>query len=245
MLPPPASPPNRLTPATQDRIGGSRPVHSNQGGPHPRLADVVARHLAAPHRKPPAAHSLEAFARLQAFCAARPTGAPLILDSGCGTGESSLQLARQHPTAVVIGIDQSAERLARGARKLGGAAPVNLLLLRADVADIWPLMVQVGLHLQQHWLLYPNPWPKSAHLQRRWHGHPAFTALLALGGRLELRSNWAVYVQEMQQALALAHVPSNVAQLPTHACLGNAASPFERKYARSGHPLWQLRAQLP
>lgn len=36
--------------------------------------------------------------------------------------------------------------------------------------------------------------PKIGHLSRRWHGHPVFPAMLELGGVLECRSNWKIYV---------------------------------------------------
>jgi tRNA (guanine-N7-)-methyltransferase len=108
-------------------------------------------------------------------------GAPLILDSCCGVGESSRLLARAFPNHYVIGVDQSASRLARG----GGRAaecPANLDLVRADVVDYWRLLHEAGVRLDRHYLLYPNPWPKIGHLSRRWHGHPVFPTLLELGG---------------------------------------------------------------
>lgn len=37
----------------------------------------------------------------------------LILDSGCGTGRSTLLLARQHPHALVVGVDKSGTRLSK------------------------------------------------------------------------------------------------------------------------------------
>ena len=42
------------------------------------------------------------------------------------------------------------------------------------------LLAQLA-HREQHYLLYPNPWPKAKHLQRRVHGHGSFPLLLQLG----------------------------------------------------------------
>lgn len=225
--------------------GLSRPVHSNQAAPHPRLQAVVARHLRHADRTPAAAYSAEALQQLLQAQAARP-GAPLVLDTGCGTGDSTLRLAAAHPDALVVGVDQSAVRLARGQRKQASTSPIrsNALLLRADAADLWRLLAQARVRVHRHHLLYPNPWPKAAQLQRRWHAHPAFTALLALGGQLELRTNWLIYAQEMQQALRAAGISATVQALDAAACARQPASPFERKYALSGHGLWQLDAWL-
>ncbi|WP_337878042.1 methyltransferase domain-containing protein [Caldimonas sp.] len=213
----------------------SRPVRSNQHGPHPRLDELVRRHLSQPFRKPPAPYSVAAFETI----ARSREGRPLVLDSACGTGESSARLARRHPQALVVGIDQSAERLERGQRKLQCAWPPNLLLLRADVSDVWALMAQAGWRVEHHYLLYPNPWPKAEHVMRRWGTHPRLPALLALGGRVELRSNWAIYAQEFAHALHLAGRQA-LLDMPGPAELADPVSPFERKYRDAGHTLWRV-----
>ncbi len=95
--------------------------------------------------------------------------------------------------------------------------------------------------MQRHYLLYPNPWPKSAHLKRRWHGHPVFPHLLALGGELEARSNWRLYLEELAAALALAGITASVTPV---ADTEETLTDFEEKYRLSGHQLWRLSATL-
>ena len=95
----------------------------------------------------------------------------------------------------------------------------------------------------RHCIFYPNPWPKAEHLGRRWHGHPRFADLLRLGGRLELRTNWPVYAQEFAHALQVAGHAATLGVVA--APEAEPISPFERKYALSGHTLWLLQAQLP
>lgn len=212
----------------------SRLVSSNQTDIHPRLADTVRRHLASVYRKPYAAHTARAFAELAATIDARAQ--PLIFDSFCGVGESTRALAERFPSALVIGIDKSAARLARHQRGSTG----NYRLLRADVDDFWRLAVDAGWQLARHYLLYPNPWPKSTQLQRRCHGSPLFPTLLQLGGTLELRSNWPLYLDEFARALAIAgHSVQREDFAPDP-----PITPFERKYQQSGQPLWRLRAPL-
>jgi tRNA G46 methylase TrmB len=88
--------------------------------------------------------------------------------------------------------------------------------------------------------LYPNPWPKPDHLQRRWHGSPLWPSILALGGRLELRSNWRVYVDEFAQALALTGASAQLEICSVSAPL----TPFERKYQLSGQTCWRCISEL-
>jgi len=162
-----------------------------------------------------------------------------MLDAGCGTGASSLQLAVANPHALVIGVDKSVARLGRG---IAEDQPGNLLLLRADLVDFWRLAAAAQWQLARHYLLYPNPWPKPGHLGRRWHAHPVFPILLALGGELELRTNWETYALEWQQALMLHGRRVELDSFTSGGGAGPVASPFERKYLASGQRCWRVRA---
>ena len=212
----------------------SRPVLSTQTQIHPRLAERVQRHLSTPYRRPLAAHSQAAFEYTQRWLDGRNNR--LILDAGCGVGVSTRYLAEQFPQALVIGVDKSAARLA----KRYGALPDNALLVRADLNDFWRLAVAADWRLWRHYLFYPNPWPKPEHLQRRWHGSPLLPFILALGGRLELRSNWRLYVEEFVAALALAGLTSHCEICPN----AEPITPFERKYQASGQCCWRCVFEL-
>ena len=89
----------------------SRAVHSNQQHTHPKLPDLVRRHLAHPHQKPVATHSLAAFE--QVVHSLKQNKRPIILDSFCGTGQSTATLALRYPGHLVVGVDKSAHRLGR------------------------------------------------------------------------------------------------------------------------------------
>jgi tRNA G46 methylase TrmB len=224
-----------------DPGGRSPAVSSRQRGVHPRLGAVVDAHLARPWRAPLHRPSVAAFAALQRELDGAVAG--LVLDSGCGTGASTRQIAQAFPECLVIGVDKSVERLRRGGIGRSLHREGNAVWLRADLATFWRLAVAAGWRLQRHYLLYPNPWPKPAQLRRRWHAHPVFPELLRLGGRLELRCNWDVYALEF--AFAANRVLGTQAQpaaLDECAAPGEQAisSPFERKYRASGHPLYSL-----
>ncbi len=211
----------------------SRIPYSSQAGIHRRLDEIVRRHLEHEWRAPIHDYSRRAFADTLDWI---DPAIPLVLDSGCGTGVSTAELARHHPDHQVLGIDRSAVRLSRA-----GTLPDNARLVRAELADFWRLALTAGWRVGHHYLLYPNPWPKPGQMQRRWHGHPVFPTLLALGGHLELRSNFALYVKEFARALTVAGVEGvKVVSFRT----SKAISPFERKYLLSGHRLFQLKANL-
>jgi tRNA G46 methylase TrmB len=213
----------------------SRPVSSTQHRPHERLPELLQRHRDRPWRAPLARHNIAAIERLEQYLL--HNSLPLILDSFCGTGHSTAELAGHHAGHLIVGIDKSGHRL----RRHPGAASDNYLLLQADCEAIWQYLVERGIRIDYHYLLYPNPWPKPGHLQRRIHGHPAFPLLLRLGGRVELRSNWQLYVEEFGLAMQLSGIPGLVRRIEVSSPL----SLFERKYQQSGHSLWSFCAKLP
>jgi tRNA (guanine-N7-)-methyltransferase len=214
----------------------AKPIESAQEAPHGGLLDRLQRHLLRLPTAPVAAHTQAAFEALQRDLG--PSPGALIFDSGCGTGESTRNLAERHPEAWVVGVDKSADRLGRHR----AALPANARLLRAELGDFWRCAVAAGWRLKAHYLPYPNPWPKARHYKRRWPAHPAFPWLLGLGGELEVRSNWRLYLEEWQVVLESLGIASRLSPLaPTPEA---PLSPFEAKYLASGHACYALRAAL-
>ncbi|MEP6938418.1 MAG: methyltransferase domain-containing protein [Rudaea sp.] len=212
----------------------SRTVTSRQSAPHPRLAEIVSRHLESTYRRSPGAHGRDAFARVADRLAA--ANGEFVLDAGCGTGASTFALACRFPRRFVLGVDKSAARLAVGTRTIDrGAAPDNAALLRCDLVDFWQLAAAAQLRCHTQFVLYPNPWPKPEHVMRRWHAHPVLTTMLSLGGEFELRTNWQVYAAEFAQALRHAGREAKLEKLEAV----DPLTPFERKYAAAGQALWR------
>ena len=215
--------------------GNSRTITSAQTAPDERLAGTIARHLAHPFQKPIADYNRAAFeAALVGWDGQRPW----LLDACCGVGHSTIALAEQFPHHHVVGVDQSLDRLTRGKPQ---ALPANARLIRADLVDFWRLLAAAAIRLDRHYLLYPNPWPKLGDYYRRWHGHAVFPIALQLGGVLECRSNWRIYVEEHAAA---------VTQITGRPALVEAWQPprdltlFEKKYRESGQALWRCVVDL-
>ncbi|SHM56433.1 tRNA G46 methylase TrmB [Fibrobacter sp. UWR3] len=173
----------------------------------------------------------------------------VILDSGCGTGESTLNIAIANPDVPVIGIDKSAARLTKaggaglnGAAGLNCAAPRNAFLVRAELLDFWRLAlgkVKAGQwHIPYHALYYPNPWPKQSEATRRFHLHPIFPTLLQLGDTLELRTNWELYAREFAEAARVATPDCSIAREPFDP--ERPITAFERKYKEARQQLWRV-----
>jgi len=221
---------------TQQASGNSRSITSNQIGIHPSLEKVVEKHLSATFKKPFQQHNIESYKR-----AIQQAGqSRIILDSGCGNGNSTRLLAQQYPEYFVIGVDKSAARLNKQSATPAIDGGNNYCLVRADLNDFLRLASSDELNIEKHYLLYPNPWPKKQHLHRRWQGSPVFADIIKLGGAIELRSNWKIYAEEFASALQLAGIKSEMRPLKLDD--NRFISDFEAKYYVSGHRLWQVCA---
>lgn len=161
----------------------------------------------------------------------------MVLDSGCGTGESTRLIARSMPDCLVVGVDKSMSRLSRIGVESFPHREGNAVWLRAELTTFWRLALEAGWRLHHHYLLYPNPWPKPGQLRRRWHAHPVFPAMLRLGGRLEMRCNWEIYALEFATAV---NRMLGTDVTPAAPAASTLSSPFERKYASSGHRLYSV-----
>ena len=218
-------------------IAKSSLIVSSQTMPHKNLAKLVLKYQNSEFQDSIPMHAVNAFEIANKFVSTNN----VILDSGCGTGESSYRLAEKFPQHKVVGVDKSIERLQRS--HANGEQPDNLLLVQSDCIHLWRLIKQAGWNIERHYLFYPNPWPKPGHLQRRWHGHPIFPTMVSLGGVLTMRTNWGVYAQEFAQALQLSGLDNiEMKQLVLDADI--AFTPFERKYKQSGHQLYEVVSNL-
>ena len=223
---------------TGKALGDSKVIVTNQPGIHDKLQEIVVKHLTYPSQKPYQQHTLEAFQLANQVVQAHR--GEIILDSCCGVGQSTRILAKRNPQALVIGVDKSAHRINRDDAPLieatGTEQVDNFLLLRADLNDFYRLVSNANWHIKQHYILYPNPWPKAKHIQRRWHGSAVFPSIIGIGEEIILRSNWLLYLEEFKFAAEIAGRQAKIFPVTDSV----AFTPFEAKFKASGQSCWQL-----
>ena len=277
---------------------GANSVTSNQETLHKDLEEVVRKYARTTFLRPIAEHTQEAFAEAEEFVRTfyetaekgdpgtesgmtneKKKGAPatecgmtapvaVILDSGCGTGESTIHIARRFPAIPVIGIDKSFARLNKAgnpSQTAGEDVPPNAFWIRAELLDFWRLALDLvkacKWTIPYHAVYYPNPWPKQSEATRRFHMHPIFPTLLALSNVTELRTNWEIYAREFAEAAKIvlsectetgtatemgvataAGMTSEAAMTITCESFDPAApeTAFERKYKDAGQKLWKV-----
>lgn len=206
---------------------------TSQSGPHHQLSDLVERYKITENKRPIPQHQQIAFLQIKKLVTAKSL--PIIIDSGCGTGLSSITLAEQFFDHWVVGIDKSSHRLKKTAN-----LPPNCLLIRGDVFDLWRLLKISSLPIVRHYLLYPNPWPKIGHIKRRFYASNIWPTCISLAPYFELRCNWRIYAEEAVIALKL------LGQKPiiTNKTNNNYLSLFEKKYIENGCELFIIKNDL-
>ncbi|AZQ83171.1 SAM-dependent methyltransferase [Colwellia sp. Arc7-635] len=218
--------------------GDSKAIVTNQPGIHEKLVEIVNKHVTHPSQKPIQAHTQQAFDEINAIVQA--FSGEIILDSCCGVGQSTRLLAKQNPAALVIGVDKSAHRINRNVDEVeqddGKGKVENYHLVRADLNDFYRLVVAANWPVAKHYILYPNPWPKAKHVQRRWHGSAVFPQIIAVGEEIILRSNWLLYLEEFQLAADVLSFKGDISTVNVTQPL----TPFEAKFHASGQQCWQL-----
>lgn len=158
---------------------------------------------------------------------------PIKIDSCCGTGMSSYQLAQSSPNHWVIAIDQSEARLKRFSLN----KPPNLLFARANIYDFCRIISASHWVIDYHTIFYPNPWPKKKHLSRRIYGNPSFKEILSISPTLEVRSNWKQYLLELKVAV-LTLFPNAQVSIERHQS-NKPISLFEAKYFKHQSPCFR------
>lgn len=242
-------------------MSGARSVTSNQESVHKDLAKIVRKYARTQYMRPIALHTQEAFDEArEKICTwdrrSDIASIPVVLDSGCGTGESTIHLARKFPDCAVIGIDKSEARVGKGfgARNADAeGVPPNAFWIRAELLDFWRLVLDSHWDVRYHAVYYPNPWPKQSEGTRRFHMHPIFPTMMQLAPVTELRTNWEIYAQEFRDAVnILGEESRSIPELESLRGIRAELSPlqpdspetaFERKYAAAGQPLWRVIAK--
>ena len=178
--------------------GNSRFISSAQEGQHRDLESLVRRHLTHPFRKPILEYNRAAFTGAMGARDRWQTGAPLILDAGCGVGWSTQCIAEACPESFVLGVDQSADRLGRGAvadpllaRRVRGEALGGWAAIVPGVATYWRgvrrkvVPEHAGGRLKQWLALLRLTYPEAGELYQRLRpikaAHDIDAALVAAG----------------------------------------------------------------
>lgn len=162
--------------------------------------------------------------------------APLEVDLGCGDGSFLASLAAMHPTRNFLGVERLAGRVRSACHKARTLPNVRVLRIETTYAVAYllpPASVSV-FHF-----LFPDPWPKRRHHERRVFKADFLSALidaLTPEGMLHIATDQHDYFEEMaaliRSRVELRIVSDQIGALP--------ATTFEKRFRSSGLPIYRL-----
>jgi tRNA (guanine-N7-)-methyltransferase len=168
--------------------------------------------------------------------------APKILEIGFGMGETTAEIAQQHPENDYLGIEVHSPGVGSLLARIAELRLANVRIIQHDAVEVLQHMIAPaaldGVHV-----FFPDPWPKKRHHKRRLI-QPPFLALLTSkmkpGAVLHACTDWEDYAAQMLQVFSAETMLENTA--PGYADRPDARphTKFERRGLGLGHRVWDL-----
>jgi tRNA (guanine-N7-)-methyltransferase len=168
--------------------------------------------------------------------------APKILEIGFGMGETTAEIAQQHPECDYLGIEVHTPGVGSLLARVAELRLQNIRVVQHDAVEVLQHMIAPGTLDGVH-IFFPDPWPKKRHHKRRLLQAP-FVALLASkmkrGAVLHACTDWEDYARQMLEVFsaeaALANTATDYADRPDT----RPQTKFERRGLSLGHRVWDL-----
>lgn len=170
--------------------------------------------------------------------------APVVLEIGSGMGETTAQIALDHPGTDFLAVEVHGPGVGSLLRRIEEKGIANLRVIRHDAVEVLERMIPDGALAGVH-LFFPDPWPKKRHHKRRLVQTP-FVELVAdrlrPGGVLRFASDWHPYAMEVLATLTACPMLRNLSPDGTFMQRPSERNPtrFEKRGARLGHSVWDL-----
>jgi tRNA (guanine-N7-)-methyltransferase len=121
------------------------------------------------------------------------------LEIGIGNGNALIEMAKDDPDALFIGIEVHEPGIGRCLNNIAKFQLSNVRLLRHDAAEVLDRLIGEN-SLDRVMLFFPDPWHKKRHHKRRLV-NPPFRDQLALklkaGGVIHMATDWQEYADHM------------------------------------------------
>ena len=166
--------------------------------------------------------------------------ADVVLDIGCGMGDSTRAQASADPTTDVIALDVHTRGMATLLRGIERDGLSNVRVVLGDavgfVDERIPPRALAGARIY-----FPDPWPKARHHKRRLVQPPFIDLLagrLAPGGFVHCATDDDTYAEQMVEVFSAEPLLELHAGLP--ATVQRPVTKYERRARRLGHPVHDI-----
>ena len=168
--------------------------------------------------------------------------APVVLEIGCGMGETTAAIAAAQPAIDFLGVEVHGPGVGALLNRIEAAHLANVRIIRHDAVEVVRTMIPrdslAGVHVY-----FPDPWPKKRHHKRRLLQPPfahAVAERLATGGYLHVATDWADYADAVLAALTAEPLLRNTADAFAERPAWRPRTKFEARGERLGHAVFDL-----
>lgn len=174
---------------------------------------------------------------------------PLYAEIGCGAGYHPLAFVRQNLGVRILAFERTTVKYEKAQRRLDAHLAKSTeyercLIVHGDATHLWADLIPPK-SLAGIYYLYPNPYPKKQHANRRLAGMPFFTTSLEslkVGGQLVFATNEVSYFEELRLHVeTLKHL--KIEKAGQVAPNQKPRSHFEKKYLERGETCYEILAK--
>ena len=171
---------------------------------------------------------------------------PLVLEIGCGMGETTAAIAQAHPEINFIGCEVFAAGVGALSKRLHDMNLKNVRIFRHDAVEVVRDMLEDnsldGVHI-----FFPDPWRKARHHKRRLINE-SFLKLLVpkmkKGAYFHSATDWENYAEQMAEVLSaeptLKNLHEGAAPQPENPLVKRPTTKFNERGNRLGHGCWDF-----
>lgn len=168
--------------------------------------------------------------------------APVVLEIGCGMGDTTAHIAAARPDTDFIGIEVHGPGVGNLCKLIEEQGLTNLRVMQHDATEVVRDMITPGSLAGIH-VYFPDPWPKKRHHKRRILQAPFVAQLasrLAPGGYVHCATDWEEYAQYMLDVLGAEPLLENTVADYAPRPAWRPLTKFEARGLRLGHGVWDL-----
>ena len=121
---------------------------------------------------------------------------PLVLDVGCYTGHTVIELAKHNPGINVLGLDVKYKRVVKSCRKIKREQLTNAKIAICDIRELVPILPEGSVYGML--IFFPDPWIKIRHHKFRFLNEEFFRELfsrLSGGGFIWIKTDHREYYE--------------------------------------------------
>lgn len=163
---------------------------------------------------------------------------PLEIDVGCHKGLFLVEMAQAHPDHNFLGIERQAKRVFKTGKKIKALQLANADVTQGDgqgVLDQLPEACADYVHV-----LFPDPWPKRRHWDRRMVQDPFFKScarVLKPGATLRIVTDHRDYWESISECI---QGMGDFALIESRDLRSYPETEFQKKFLAAGAPIYGI-----